>query len=181
MKHILIFVTLLLCALNLPAVYAVTVLECVDEAGNSTFQDHCPPGTTPASQRDIKTGASNAATDASAKKPEQEKGTGNATITFYTTSSECDACLVMKSVLSKYGASFTEKDINKDMEARKELNDKAGGSGASVPTVVINDQVIAGFNKEAVAKALEDAGYKKPESAATPAPTGQPSKTEPQK
>jgi glutaredoxin len=172
MKPILIFITLLFCTLSLPAVYAVTVLECVDEAGNSTFQDHCPPGTTPASQRDIKTGAPDATADTSAKKPEPTPGTGNATITFYTTSMECDACMVIKSVLSKYGASFTEKDISTDLAVRQELRDKTGATGTtvSVPTVIINDQVITGFNKEAVAKALEDAGYKKPESAAAPAP-----------
>jgi glutaredoxin len=164
---------LLLGTLILPGAYAVTVLECIDEAGNSTFQDHCPPGTTPASQRDIKTGAQDAATKASTNKPEPTKGTGNATIIFYTTAMECDACLVIKSILDKHGASYTTKDISTDMAARQELQDKAGGgtgSPVSVPTVIINDQILAGFNKDALTKALEDAGYNKPESATAPAP-----------
>ena len=172
MKHIPMFLILLLCALSQHGAYAVTVLECVDEAGNSTFQDHCPPGTTPASQRDIKTGVSDTAAEATAKKPEQAEGTGSATITFYTTAKECDACLVIKDVLGQYSASFTEKNIDADMAARQELMDKAGGgTGApvTVPTVIINDQVITGFNKDALVKALENAGYKKPETEAAPA------------
>ena len=150
MKHTTLL-TLLLCTFCLPAAHAVIILECVDEAGNSTYQDHCPPGTTPAHARDIKTGQQDTAT-AEPAAPKQPTAPSGAAITLYTTSLECDACLVIKSVLSKYGASFTEKDISSDMTARKELMDKTGGSGsASVPTVIIGDQVIAGFNKEAVA------------------------------
>ena len=164
---------LLLCTLGLPGAYAVTVFECIDEAGNSTFQDHCPPGTTPANERKIPTGAQDdKAAPAATKKPEEAEGTGDATITFYTTSTECDACLVIKAILDKYGASYTTKDISTDLAVRQELKDKSGGTGTSVsvPTIIINDQVIAGFNKEALAKALEGAGYKKAEPAAAPAP-----------
>lgn len=185
MKHTPIFMTLLLCTLSLPGAYAVTVFECIDEAGNSTFQDHCPPGTTPANERKIPTGAPDAAPEASAKVPELAEGTGNASITFYTTSTECDACLVIKATLDKYGANHTAKDISTDLAARQELKDKSGGTGSSVsvPTVVINDQVITGFNKEALASALEKAGYKKPDEPAPPAPeieaeTEQPLETE---
>ena len=165
-------ITLLFCTLGLPGAYAVTVLECVDEAGNSTFQDHCPPGTKPASTRDIKTGAQDTAKGTSAKKPAAEEGTGNAAITFYTTSTECDACLVIKGVLDAYGASYTTKDISTDLATRQELKDKSGGTGTSVsvPTVIMNDQVIAGYSKDALIKALETAGYKKPEPVVTPAP-----------
>ena len=172
MKHIPTLLTLLLCTLSLPGANAVTVLECVDAAGNSTFQDHCPPGTTPASARDIKTGAPDSAKQTSAKEPAQAEETGDATITFYTTSTDCDACLVIKSVLDKYGASYTTKDISTDMAVRQELKDKSGGTGSSVsvPTVIMNDQVISGYSKDALVKALEDAGYKKSEPAAAPAP-----------
>lgn len=167
-------IILLFCTLGLPgAAYAVTVFECIDEAGNSTFQDHCPPGTTPANERNIKTGAQDdTAAAATTKKPEGAEGTGDATITFYTTSTECDACLVIKALLDKYGASYTTKDISTDLAVRQELKDKSGGTGTSVsvPTVIINDQVIAGYNKEGLVKAMEGAGYKKSEPAAAPAP-----------
>ena len=178
MKHTANLLILLLCTLCLPKTYAVTVLECVDEAGNSTFQDHCPPGTTPATTKDIKTGQPDA--DAVAADTPTAKATpspSSANITFYTTSTECDACLVIKSMLTKYGASFTEKDISTDMAVRQELRDKTGASGntVSVPTVIIGDQIIAGFNKEALSKALESAGYANPEPAAAspPAPPAQ--------
>ena len=176
MKYIPILLTLLFCTLGLPAAYAVTILECVDAAGNSSFRDHCPPGTTPASARDIKTGAQETtkgtATGTTTKKPTAEEGAGDATITFYTTSTECDACLVFKGVLDSYGASYTTKDISTDLATRQELKDKSDGTGTSVsvPTVILNDQVISGFNKETLVKALEGAGYRKPEPAAVPAP-----------
>ena len=172
MKHTATIMTLLLGTLCLPKAHAVTVLECVDEAGNSTYQDHCPPGTTPANKRDIKTGTSEAAT-APAAPGKKEATPSGGDIIFYTTSTECDACLVIKATLTKYGASFTEKDISTDMAVRQELKDKTGASSSvSVPTVIIGDQIISGFNKEALSKALENAVYSKPEPApAAPAPT----------
>jgi len=176
MKHITTTMTLLLCTMCLSKANAVTIYECVDEAGNSTFQDHCPPGTTPANERDIKTGGGTEGTAETAPeaKPEVPAGGGGGDITFYTTSTECDACLVIKSTLTTYGASFAEKDISKDMDARQELKDKTGAtSSVSVPTVIIGDQVISGFNKEALVKALENAGYSKPEPESAPAAPGQ--------
>ena len=181
MKHIPLFLILLLCALNQRAAYAVTVVECVDEAGNSTFQDFCPPGTTPASQRDIKTGVPDTAAEAATQTPGQTEGTGNAAITFYTTAKECDACLIIKDVLGQYGASFTEKNIDSDMAARQELMEKAGGGAGTpvtVPTVIINDQVISGFSKDTLVSALEKAGYKKSGGEVSPAGETAPAETE---
>jgi len=167
MKHITTMMTLLLCTICLTKAHAVTIYECVDEAGNSTFQDHCPPGTTPANEQEIKTGAAEeeAAPEDTAEAPTE----GGGDITFYTTSMECDACVIIKSTLTKYGAGFTEKDISTDMAVREELRNKTGGTSAVVPTVVIGDQVITGYNKDALSKALENAGYTKPEPPAVEA------------
>lgn len=174
MKQIFMLMTLLLCIFSLSGAYAITILECVDAAGNSSFQDHCPPGTTPASSRDIRTGTQETGKTTSAKKPAEAAATGDATIIFYTTSTDCDACMVYKGVLDMYGANYTAKDISTDLAVRQELKDKSGGTGTSVsvPTVIMNDQVISGFSKEALVKALEGAGYRKPgaETAATAAP-----------
>ena len=175
MKNITTMMTLLLCTMCLAKANAVTIYECVDEAGNSTFQDHCPPGTTPANERDIKTGAAGEETEeTAAPAAAAETPAAGGPITFYTTSTECDACLVIKSTLDKYGASYTEKDISTDLASRQELKDRTGASGSvSVPTVIIGEQVISGFNKEALSSALESAGYARPAAPAAVTPPGQ--------
>lgn len=170
--------TLLLASLFMIQAEAVTVYECVDEEGNTTFQDRCPPGTTPANEMNIRSGGAGAAEDtttaaAPAEAPAPAGGGGE--ILFYTTSTNCDACVLFKDTLNKYGAGFTEKDISTDLAVREELKQKSGATGSVlVPTVIIGTQVISGFDKAALAQALEAAGYSKPAPPAVPVAGQQP-------
>ncbi len=54
--------------------------------------------------------------------------------------------------LSQKGVAFTEKNIVRDESARQELIDKYNAMG--VPVIVIDEQVIMGFDKLKVERAL---------------------------
>ena len=57
-------------------------------------------------------------------------------------------CPAVKNYLTEKNVPFEEKDINADMEARKELIQRRI---MSVPTIIIDDtEVIVGFDKEKI-------------------------------
>ncbi len=137
--------------------YSVTIYECEDEEGNITLQDRCPAGTTPAGEKKVRTGTSSPAPAAAIPGLQPDVD-----IILYATKG-CDACIITQSILKDYGAPFTEKDTGQE-DVKKELNEKTGGTNTiTVPTVLVGEDVIAGFNKEALISKLESAGFKKPE------------------
>lgn len=72
-------------------------------------------------------------------------------ITVYT-SSTCPYCTLAKEYLDDKGVEYTEKNVQEDQEARKELM-SSGHMG--VPVVVIDDEEIVGFDKEKIDLALD--------------------------
>ncbi len=60
------------------------------------------------------------------------------------TSNTCPYCVSAKDYLNEKGIPFVEKNIQTDLEARKELM-KMGHMG--VPVIIINGEEIVGFNK----------------------------------
>lgn len=72
-------------------------------------------------------------------------------ITVYT-SSTCPYCTLAKEYLDDKGVEYTEKNVQEDQEARKELMN-SGHMG--VPVVVIDDEEIVGFDKEKIDLALD--------------------------
>jgi glutaredoxin len=147
--------------------YAVTIYECVDEAGNSVFQDRCPPGTTPAGEKKFRTGSG-----AEPAKPAPVSGdVPDVDITLYA-SPECDACLILRGVLEQYSAVFTEKNINQSDDVKRELQEKMGGStNLTIPTTIVGEKIITGFKKDELISTLESAGFKKPEPEEAPPET----------
>jgi glutaredoxin 3 len=146
------FSAILLCLTSVSAP-AVSIFECVDEAGNSTFRERCPPDTTLAGEKKFYTGGKKSDTDVP-----------DIAITLYTVP-DCDACDVVKNVLSDYGANFTEKNIENNVELQTELMEKSGGGATlSVPTIIVGEKVIVGFNKQNLTSTLEEAGLRKPGS-----------------
>ena len=67
------------------------------------------------------------------------------------TSSTCPYCTLAKEYLEEKGAEFTEKNVQKDPQARKELM-AMGHMG--VPVVVIGDEEIVGFDKSKIDLAI---------------------------
>lgn len=64
-------------------------------------------------------------------------------VTVYT-SSTCPHCVTVKDYLKEKGVDYTERNVQTDTEARKELI-KKGYMG--VPVVVVGEEEIQGFDK----------------------------------
>lgn len=74
------------------------------------------------------------------------------TVKIYTTN-HCPYCVMAKDFFKKQGVSFTEINVEEDEAAAEEMIDKSGQMG--VPVIDINGQIIVGFNKPAIEKALK--------------------------
>ena len=146
--NLLILLVLFLCA---GPVRAVQVYECEDANGNRTFQDRCPPGTTQVEKKDIHTGTGTAGNEAASK---------IGTMTLYVVPN-CDSCEQVKEFLAVRHLSVEEKNVNDNVDLQNELKEKAGD--LRVPTLLIGDQVITGYNRTSLLAALKQAGYKEEE------------------
>ena len=69
------------------------------------------------------------------------------------TSSTCPYCTLAKNYLSEKGISFTEKNVQTDKDARKELM-TMGHMG--VPVLVVDGQEIVGFDKDKLDDLLDN-------------------------
>lgn len=72
--------------------------------------------------------------------------------TIYT-QNDCPPCKIVKMFLNDKQIEYVEKNITKDQKARDELTKVYGAF--STPTVVVNNEVIIGFDLERLSKALE--------------------------
>lgn len=68
------------------------------------------------------------------------------------TSSTCPYCISAKEYLKEKGVEYTEKNVQTDKEARKELM-AMGHMG--VPVLVIDGEEIVGFDKEKIDTLLD--------------------------
>ncbi|OOM74416.1 glutaredoxin family protein [Clostridium sp. BL-8] len=73
-------------------------------------------------------------------------------IKVYTTNS-CPWCVKVKNYLKSENLEFEELNVQDNMEAREEMIKKSNQMG--VPVLDINDDIIVGFDKPAILKALE--------------------------
>ncbi len=73
------------------------------------------------------------------------------TITVYSTST-CPYCMQAKKYLDEKGIAYTNYDVATDTEKRKEMVEKSGQMG--VPVIVIDENVIIGFERQEVDKLL---------------------------
>jgi len=67
------------------------------------------------------------------------------------TSDTCGYCHEAKNYLKSIGVNFIEKNVSKDVIARKELISK-GFMG--VPVIIIEDEIIQGFDKARIDEML---------------------------
>lgn len=73
------------------------------------------------------------------------------TIKVYSTST-CPYCHRAKDFLKNNNIQFEDIDVGADPEAGKNMIEKSGQMG--VPVIDIDGQIIVGFDKEAIQKAL---------------------------
>lgn len=67
------------------------------------------------------------------------------------TSNTCPHCYTVKEFLSQKGVEFTEKNVQTDPAARKELIQKGI---MAVPVVVIDGETIVGFDRDRIEELL---------------------------
>jgi len=72
-------------------------------------------------------------------------------VKIYSTST-CPYCTMAKDFLKKNNIPFQDMNVGVDQAAAKEMTDKSGQMG--VPVLDIEGEVIVGFDKEAIIKAL---------------------------
>ncbi len=150
--------TLRLCYLCLAvmlfqAAQAVTVVQCEDEQGNVTFQDRCPPGAEEVGSKKYHTRGSSA----------QGRAVFTGPVILYRIA-ECDGCDEIKELMSARNIRITEKDVNENTEYQNELKEKVGA--LKVPTVIIGDQAIVGYNRDKLLAGLNALGVPTPETGA---------------
>lgn len=146
---------ILVLSLSALHVGAVTIHECVDENNEKTYQESCPPGTTSSSTVKLQTGSAD-------KKALPE----NINITLYMVPN-CEACDVTRTVLKQYGANFNEVNIKNNATLQNKLKNIIGAKGKlSVPTVVLGEKQVVGFDKTLLISELESAGFVDQEQAA---------------
>lgn len=74
-----------------------------------------------------------------------------AEITIYT-SNTCPYCTLAKNYLNEKGLSYTEKNVQTDKDARKELM-TMGHMG--VPVLIVNGEEIVGFDQDKLDSLLD--------------------------
>jgi len=72
-------------------------------------------------------------------------------VTIYSTP-VCHFCAMAKDYFKENNVAYENFDVATDMEKRKEMMEKSGQLG--VPVILIDGQVIVGFNKPKIAMAL---------------------------
>lgn len=74
-------------------------------------------------------------------------------ITIYSTT-WCGFCKMAMKYLDDKGIPHTDKDVEQDPAAYKELMDKIGGDFRGVPVIDIDGQIILGFDRPKIDTAL---------------------------
>ncbi len=72
-------------------------------------------------------------------------------VTIYSTPT-CHFCNMAKDYFKDNNVEYTAFDVSVDSEKRKEMMDKSGQLG--VPVILIDDQVVVGFNRPKLANLL---------------------------
>lgn len=71
-------------------------------------------------------------------------------VTIYTNTG-CESCHEAKEFLDGHGIKYTEHDISKDKEAKKEIMKKGY---MSVPLIMVEDKVAIGFDPKELSELL---------------------------
>lgn len=85
------------------------------------------------------------------KKKAAKKKAAKPKVKIYSTPT-CPYCQAAKEFLKEHKIKFEDIDVSKDPKAADEMVEKSGQMG--VPVLEIGNQIIVGFDKEAIKKAL---------------------------
>jgi glutaredoxin len=129
---------------------ALTVVECVDADGHSSFRDKCPPGMSVKSTKELR------GKPQAAEPGVEEVANTNPVVLF--SAPNCDACDLVRNQLERRKVPFAEKDSSTDAAIQAELAAVTGGP-LTVPTVTVGAQKFTGYSKKELESALNQAGY----------------------
>lgn len=73
------------------------------------------------------------------------------TVTIYTTPT-CHFCGMAKEFFKANNVNFAERDVARDLVARKEMIEKSGQMG--VPVITIGNDLVVGFDEEELRRLL---------------------------
>ncbi len=73
-------------------------------------------------------------------------------VTIYSTPT-CHYCNMAKEYFKENKVEYENFDVASDAEKRKEMMEKSGQLG--VPVIIINDEVVVGFNRPRLARLLD--------------------------
>jgi glutaredoxin len=166
-------------AVAVPALVAAqqTVYKWVDKDGKTHYSESPPPADAKKSEQKTVGGGYAAtsnlpyATQIAMKK---------SPVTLYTGADCGDACVQGRALLAKRGIPFAERDAQGNAEAAEALKKLVGG--LDVPTLVVGEAKVKGFEEGQWSAALDGAGYPKtalpgstpPAPAKAPPTEGQP-------
>jgi glutaredoxin-like YruB-family protein len=74
-----------------------------------------------------------------------------AEVVIYSTPT-CTYCRTAKEFFEEHGVSYQEVDVSQDIERAQEMIEKSGQTG--VPVIDIDGEIIIGFDRKRIAKAL---------------------------
>lgn len=140
MKYFLkiLFITTLL-SFSLHGFSDVTIAECEDENGALSFHMFCPPNSSQVGSKKLQTN------------PDKKKKTDlKATLYIIPNCSECDE---FKEYLESKDITITIKNADSSIDIQNELTDISGD--LKVPTAVINDELIIGYQRDKINAILE--------------------------
>ena len=86
------------------------------------------------------------------KEQKKEKTESKPKVIVYSTPT-CPYCVAAKDFLKENKIEFKDIDVSKDQKAAQEMIEKSGQMG--VPVLEVGGQIIVGFDKEAIKKALK--------------------------
>lgn len=73
-------------------------------------------------------------------------------VTIYSTPT-CHFCGLAKEFFKSHGVAYEEFNVGSDLAKRAEMIEKSGQMG--VPVIMIDDEIIVGFNEPKIAEVLE--------------------------
>ncbi len=136
----------------------------VDEYGNVSYQDSPPPEGSEFSEQNVDGVATGVVpTDGADPTAQLAAAAANAPIVLYSIA-ECDGCELFRNFFNRFGIPFNEKDVEDNIATQTELKAKAGR--LEVPTVLVGDKVMRGYNRGLLENVLENAGFPALQSAA---------------
>lgn len=139
-------------------VHAVTIVECRDADGTLSYRDTCPPD----SQRLATRYLGGAPTR---QRPSLDEIARNHPVTLYMVP-DCDSCDLVRMLLEQRGIPFKERNVDNDPVLQRELRAVSGTS--RVPTVLIGEQAMPGFDRVRLQERLVEVGYPMEANSTTP-------------